>query len=195
MSVADAALTPGDLDADQRALYDAITTGARGTGVQHFELTDGEGKLRGPFGLMLHVPRVGMPLQALGSSLRFETELTDREREIAVLTVARVTHSAFERHAHAAVGAAVGLSLDELDALASGSFVGRDERERSVARLAARLADTAVVRPDDLDAALPRTIVLELVALAGYYRLLAQMMALFDVGAPLPADQAEPKES
>lgn len=186
---------PADLDAAQRALYDAITTGARGAGVQHFELTDADGSLRGPFGLMLHVPRVGMPLQALGSALRFETELTDREREIAVLTVARVTDSAFERHAHESVGAAVGLGPEELAALAAGSFAGRDEREQAVAEFSAQVAGTAVVRADDLDPRLPRTIVLELVALAGYYRLLAQMMGLFDVGAPAPSDQPEPEES
>jgi 4-carboxymuconolactone decarboxylase len=181
------ALAPTDLDVDQRALYDAITTGARGSGVQHFQLTDAAGRLHGPFGLMLHVPRVGMPLQALGSALRFETELTDREREIAILTVARIADSAFERHAHAAVGAAVGLSPEELTALQAGTFIGQDAREDAVAALSARLADTAVVRPGDLDETLPHGIVLELVAMAGYYRLLAQMMGLFDIGAPVPA--------
>jgi 4-carboxymuconolactone decarboxylase len=184
---------PAELDSDQRALYDAITTGARTAGVQHFRLTDEDGRLHGPFGLMLDVPRVGMPLQQLGSALRFETELTDREREIAILTVARITDSAFERHAHNAVGAAVGLGVDELAALAAGDFAGRDDRETAVAELTVRLASTGVVRPADLETELPHRIVLELVTLTGYYRILAQMMGLFGVGAP--ADEgAEPEE-
>lgn len=176
--------TPEDLDADQRALYDAITGGARGAGVQHFELRDTAGRLHGPFGLMLHVPRVGMPLQALGAALRFETELTPREREIAILTVARITDSSFERYAHNAVGAAVGLEAAELAALEDGTFTGQDPREDAVAALAARLTGTATVHPADVASILPPQIVLEVTAMAGYYRLLAQMMGLFDVGAP-----------
>lgn len=185
-----------DLDADQRELYDAITGGARSSGVQHFELTDTAGRLHGPFGLMLHVPRVGMPLQALGSALRFETELTAREREIAILTVARITDSPFERYAHNAVGAAVGLVPDELAALEAGTFGGQDAREDAIAALAARLTNTATVRPDDLDPDLPHQLVLEVTAMAGYYRLLAQMMGLFDVGVPpLTDDGSEEEES
>lgn len=187
---------PAELDTDQQALYDAITRGVRGTGVQHFELTDKAGRLHGPFGLMLHVPRVGMPLQALGAVLRFETELTAREREIVVLTVARITDSPFERHAHNALGAAAGLAPDELAALEAGTFTGQDPREDIVAAMAARLTGTATMTPSDLDPSLPYTIVLEVIAMAGYYRLLAQMMGMFDVGVPSPAgNETEPEES
>lgn len=187
---------PAELDADQQTLYDAITQGVRGTGVQHFELTDAAGRLHGPFGLMLHVPRVGMPLQGLGAALRFETELTAREREIVVLTVARITDSPFERHAHNAVGAAVGLAPDELAALEAGTFAGQDPREAAVAAMAARLTSAPTVTSADLDPGLPHSIVLEVIAMAGYYRLLAQMMGMFDVGAPSPAGTGtEPEES
>lgn len=187
---------PAELNADQHALYDTITKGPRGAGVQHFELTDAAGRLRGPFGLMLYVPRVGMPLQALGSALRFDTELTAREREIVVLTVARITDSAFERHAHNALGAAAGLAPGELAALEAGTFASQDRREDAVAAMAARLTETAATTVTDLDPGLPRTIVLEVVAMAGYYRLLAQMMGMFDVGAPSPVgDGTEAEES
>lgn len=187
---------PAELDTDQRALYDAITGGARGAGVQHFELTDAEGRLHGPFGLMLDIPRVGMPLQALGAALRFETELSAREREIAALTVARITDSAFERYAHDAVGMAVGLSADELAALADGSFVGQDRRESAVAALTVRLTSSEVVHSADLAVGLSPAIALEVAVLVGYYRMLAQMMGLFDVGAPaLVASETESEES
>lgn len=191
-----AVAAPVDLDSDQRVLYDAITGGARTAGTQHFELVDAAGRLQGPFGLMLQVPRVGTPLQALGSALRFETELSPREREIAILTVARLTESAFERYAHNAVGAAVGLTPDELAALDEGAFISPDPQENEVAGLAARLAVQATVTSADLDSNLAHETVLEVVALVGYYRLLAQMMGLFDVGAPQHAgDEHEVEES
>lgn len=180
---------PSDLSPEQHVLYEAITTGARTSGVQHFDITDAHGNLQGPFGLMLHIPRVGRPLQDLGSALRFQTSLTDREREIAILTVARITDCHFERHAHNAVGAAVGLSSEELDALASGTFAGADSREEAVTQFAAVLADTAVVRPEDLFEELPDEVALEVVAVVGYYRLLAQMMGLYDVGVPTNREQ------
>ena len=185
---------PAHLDQDQRALYEAITAGRRALGTQHFALTDADGHLQGPFGLMLHVPKVGRPLQELGSALRFQTALTEREREIAILTVARLTDSEFERYAHTAVGAAAGLRPDELDALATGTFSSPDARENAIAELCARLVQQPLVRPADLVHGLPHELVLELVALVGYYRLLAQMMGLFDVGTPSPSGNPPAQE-
>lgn len=185
---------PVDLDGDQRDLYRAITSGTRAQGTQHFSLTDAEGNLQGPFGLMIHIPRVGQPLQALGSALRFETALTDREREIVILAVARLTGSEFEWHAHAAVAAACGLSRQELEALATGSFTGASTRETAIAELASRLVTSPISRSADLPAELPADLVLEAVAVVGYYRLIAQMMGLFDVGAPAPDTSSEAKE-
>src|SRR4051794_18477744 len=49
--------TPGELDDDQRAVYDAITGGPRGSGP--FRLTDAEGRLHGPFNAMLVNPQLG----------------------------------------------------------------------------------------------------------------------------------------
>ena len=99
-------LAPEDLDPEQRALYDAIVGGPRGTGTQHFPLTTRQGALTGPFGVMVHGPVLGRPLQELGSALRHETGLSDRVREVAILTVAAATRSEFERYAHERVGRA-----------------------------------------------------------------------------------------
>ena len=55
---------------EERALYDDIVGGPRGTGPQHFPLTTPDGALTGPFGVMVHEPALGRPLQELGSAVR-----------------------------------------------------------------------------------------------------------------------------
>ena len=186
-------LTPTDLDDEQRALYDDIVGGPRGSGPQHFALTTPDGALTGPFGVMVHEPALGRPLQELGSAIRYGTGLTGRIREIAVLTVAVATDSAFERYAHERVGRAAGLTAGELGALADGTFGSSDPAEQAAYALCRRLLDDRSRLTDeeyaDVVAALGTTTVTELVVLVGYYRTLAQLLDVFDVGAPTDAAQ------
>jgi 4-carboxymuconolactone decarboxylase len=181
-------LAPADLDDSQRSLYDVIVGGPRGSGPQHFALTTPDGALTGPFGVMVHEPALGRPLQELGSAIRYGTGLTGRVREIAILAVAVATDSAFERHAHERVGRATGLSDDELGALADGTFDSCDAVERAAYGLCRRLLDDRSRLTDeeyaDLVGALGTTTVTELVVLVGYFRTLAQLLDVFDVGAP-----------
>ena len=81
---------PGSLDDEQRAVYDTIAGGRRAQGPQLFQLVDDDGALEGPFNAFLLQPRLGAALQAVGSAVRYETSLTDRAREIAILVVAGV---------------------------------------------------------------------------------------------------------
>ena len=110
-------LTPGELTADQSALYAAITGGPRAQGPQHFALTSDDGSLRGPFDLMLRSPAVGTAQQELGAAIRYRTGFTDRMRELAILLVAARWDSAFERESHEAIARALGFSEDELAAI------------------------------------------------------------------------------
>jgi 4-carboxymuconolactone decarboxylase len=181
-------LAPADLDDVQRALYDDIVGGPRGSGPQHFALTTPDGALTGPFGVMVHEPALGRPLQELGSAIRYRTGLSGRVREIAILAVAVVTDSAFERHAHERVARATGLTDDELAALSDGTFLPADPVEESAYALCRRLLDDRSRLTDeeyaDLVGVLGTTTITELVTLVGYYRTLAQLLDVFDVGAP-----------
>ena len=184
-------LTPDELDAEQRRLYDDIVGGPRGSGPHHFTLTTADGALTGPFGVMVHEPVLGRPLQELGSAIRYRTGLSARVREIAILAVAAATDCAFERHAHERVGRAVGLTDGEVAALASGSFTSADRVERSSYDLCRRLLDVSPRLTDaeyaELAAELGATTITELTVLVGYYRTLADLLTVFDVG--VPADQ------
>src|SRR4051794_41830813 len=115
--------TPDQLDADQRALYDEIAGGPRSTGPQLFELTDRQGRLTGPFGIMLHSRAVGSALQAVGAAVRYRSVLSDRVREVAVLAVAAHWTSDFELYAHAPLARHSGLTETEVDGLVAGAEV------------------------------------------------------------------------
>lgn len=182
-------LTKDQLDGAQLALYEEITTGPRSSGPQHFPLIDHAGALNGPFGIMLHQPALGRPLQDLGAAIRYRTSISDRLREIAILTVAAATGSDFERFAHERVARAVGLTDDEITDLADGRFGATDDREAAAYRLCDILIRHQLPLTEaefaELSAVLDNVTMLELVVLVGYYTTLAQLLHLFDVGVPV----------
>ncbi|UQB93125.1 MULTISPECIES: carboxymuconolactone decarboxylase family protein [Mycobacterium] len=181
--------TPLDqLTEQQRAIYVRITGGSRSTGTPHFPLTAEDGTLNGPFGIMLHEPELGSNLERLGAAIRYRTNLSPRVREIAILQVAHAMDSEFEWWAHAKVAKAAGLTEAELDALASGTLVGEDDLERaSAAFCQILLRDQHQLTNDEfatMSAQLSPASMIELTVLVGYYRTLAQLMAVFDIGVP-----------
>jgi len=180
-------LEPSSLDDEQRSLYQAIAGGRRAQGPQLFRLADSEGCLEGPFNAFLLQPRLGSALQALGSSVRYDTGLDDRCREIAILVVAAHWRSGFEWYAHEAVGRSVGLGDLEMAAVRTGHHAALAGREAVVARTVA-----ALVARGDLDDAEYREAVgqvgaaglFELLTLVGYYATLALQLRVFRVPAP-----------
>jgi 4-carboxymuconolactone decarboxylase len=175
---------PEDLTDDQRHLYEAITTGPRSTGPQLFALTEGDGVLRGPFNAFLHSVALGDALQRLGAAVRYRSGLSDRVREMTILVVAAHWDCAFEREAHEAVGAAAGVTEEEMRAI-------RERRTPSLAdprEIASIAVATAMVAGDVGDEvwdqclpALDQATVFELSTVVGYYAALALQMRVFRV--------------
>jgi 4-carboxymuconolactone decarboxylase len=178
---------PADLDEDQQRLYRSITEGPRSSGPQLFALTDDEGVLQGPFGGFLLSPAVGDALQGVGAAVRYRTALPDRLREMAILAVAARWHSAFEQQSHEAVGAACGLTGEEMQLIADGDSPHLDDPvEVAGLRITRALLDGDV---DDAtwSACLPpldAAAVFELTTLVGYYSTLALQMRVLRVDDP-----------
>ncbi|KWX68224.1 carboxymuconolactone decarboxylase family protein [Mycobacterium sp. NAZ190054] len=180
-------LTPADLTDEQRVVYDGITGGDRLKGTQHFPVVAPDGSLTGPFGVMLHAPGIGDALQQLGAAIRYRTGLSARIREIAILLVATATDSEFEWWAHERVGRAAGLTDDELGQLSTGTFDAEDATEQAAADLCSTLLGNGSVTDEDYRGyaeVLGVEGIVELTTLVGYYRTLAQLMAVFDIGLP-----------
>jgi 4-carboxymuconolactone decarboxylase len=181
------AFSTDQLDPAQMELYKSIINGPRGVGKQHFPLTDSTGALNGPFGVMLHAPLIGKALQNLGAAIRFNSSLSDRVREIAILRVAVVEESEFEWFAHEPVARAAGLADTELDFIRNGSFTSETEAEQAAYDLVDALLHAGDVSDQSFEETalrigLPQ--IYELTVLVGYYRTLAQSMRLFGIGLP-----------
>lgn len=183
---------PAELVAEQRALYDELTSGLRATGPQHFPLVAADGGLEGPFDAFLLQPLLGERLQALGAAIRFRTGLTDRCREIAILTVAWAWRSTFEWYAHERIGRSVGVTDRELDAIRAGRAADTARNWPDVVERTTLIVTRSLVEVGDLDdglyadavAALGEVQLFELITLVGYYASLAMQLRVFRVPAP-----------
>ncbi len=181
-------LHPDELDEAQRALYDHILSGPRGSAPRSFPMTTEEGRFHGPFNAMLIDPIVGEAAQELGAAVRYGTKLTNRAREIAILDLAEVHQSDFEFYAHAAVGRGAGLSEEEIAALREGAVAPTLSPEEQLIREVTH----ALVVHHDLDDALygqarevlGEVIIADLVVLVGFYEYTALALRTFRV--PLP---------
>ena len=184
---------PDELDASARALYDRITGGPRASGPQAFALTDEDGRLNGPFNAMLVSPEVGAALQELGAAIRYKSALSARAREIAILELSALRRSAFEWYAHERVGKQAGLTDAEIAALHDGVAAPTLDPAETLVRELVRV----LARERDLDEStflralerLGERALMDVIALVGYYDLLALSLRVWRT--PLPAG-AEP---
>ena len=71
--------------------------------------------LRGPSGIWLHSPALGERVRAVNQYLRFETALSRRLTELAILVTARELDNQFEWTAHEPAALAEGLSQEIID--------------------------------------------------------------------------------
>jgi 4-carboxymuconolactone decarboxylase len=181
-------IPPADLAPAQRALYDAITGGPRAGQAGTVPITDADGRLLGPFAVMLLSPEVGNALQQVGAKIRFGTALTGRERELAILSVAGVLRSDFERLAHEPAARALGLTQEQIDAALAGRIPDDlPADEATVCRLARVMTADRTLSDEDYSAAvtaLGRERLAELTWLVGYYGALALALAVFRPDLP-----------
>jgi 4-carboxymuconolactone decarboxylase len=187
-------LTPADLDEEQRALYGRIAGGPRAQGPQAFPLTDDGGRLHGPFNAMLQSPDVGTALQELGSAIRYKSALTARAREIAILELSVLRRAEFEWYAHERVGKAAGLTDAEIAALLTGdavpTFDARETLVRDLVRTLVRERDLDDAAFEAAEKTLGRRGLMDVIALTGYYDLLALSLRVWRT--PLPPGAKPP---
>ena len=176
-------IAPADLDDAQRAVYDAITGGPRASQAGTVPVTDPDGRLLGPFAVMLLTPAVGNAVQQVGAQIRFAAALTARERELAILTVAGHLRSDFERLAHEPAARAAGLTQAQVNAALTGRVPdGLGDSEALACRLARVMTAERTLSDSDYDAGvavLGRERLADLTWLVGYYSALALSLAVF----------------
>ena len=186
-------LLPAELTDDQRDLHTAIVNSARARNPRPFPIADEDGRLRGPFNAMLYVPALGHLLQEIGTVLRYQSTLTPRMREIAILIVAAHENSGYEWAVHAHQARLLGFSEDDLLVVAqakAGTLA--DPAEQSVIDAVREILDTGELSDaafTQIRAALGDPALVELAVLVSHYRLLALVLRLF---GPNDTEQVPP---
>ncbi len=170
-----------ELSADQKRIYDEIAGSRRGG-------------VRGPYPIWLRNPALADRAQRLGEFLRFETSLPVRIRELAILITARFWSAQYEWYAHAPHAAEAGISEDIITAIRDRRRPDfTDDTDETVYEVCTELYESHKLSDDTFRKAVDRLgelAVIELVALAGYYSMIALTLNAFE--APLPANVPPP---
>ncbi len=182
-------LAPAALNADQQKLYDALLSGRiAGAEKSGFEAETADGRLIGPFNAMLYSPLVGQGQLAFKQAEAQHTSLSQRVRQVVILTTGAVWQAAYELYAHAIAGHKAGLSAAAIQALAAGQAApDLNDDERLAHEFTQQLVAARHIGPDLYQravAAFGEPGVVNMVYLAGAYMLTSALLNTFAVPVP-----------
>jgi 4-carboxymuconolactone decarboxylase len=167
-------IPPDKLTPEQTAIFD--------------QLTAGRGRILGPYKIWIHSPPVASGMERIGTFLNKRSSLSKREVEIVILVIAQHWQADYVRQAHIREGKAAGLAPEAIDAiLAGGEPALADAHERAVHRFAAALVSGAKLSDAqfaEIEAALGRSGIAEVLVLIGYYTSVALAMKVHEVPIP-----------
>jgi 4-carboxymuconolactone decarboxylase len=151
------------------------------------------GRVRGPFSVLLHSPKLAEQLLTLVTFNRNDCVVEAKLRTIAALTAAREREAAYVWAAQVDAGRRFGLREAVIDVLrAKGDPVGLAEDERDIVVYTRQLMRTNRVEQAVFDALLARhgtQWLVELTAAANFYAFLSGMVNAFEVSAPPDGDR------
>ena len=160
----------------------------------YHKITAKRGAVRGPFASLMHHPALAERVGDLGEFLRFGGTLPGDIRELAILITARSVNQAYEWVAHARIARKEGLADDVIERVRTrGDLAALPPRYARPARVVQHVLAFESI-PQGLQAEVQRELgitgLMELVALAGQYRLIAGVLFAFDT--PLPEGEPAP---
>lgn len=145
-------------------------------------VVESRGQMIRPFEVLLHSPGFARAIAELGAKVRFESSLSDHDRELVIITTAQIHRCAFEWESHLPLARAAGVRPQVIEHLEGGEGV-LDPTEELLVGFVRRLCAEATV-PDEIFAGarayLGEAGVVELSATVGYYTLLAMVMGACD---------------
>jgi 4-carboxymuconolactone decarboxylase len=177
-----ALLNEAKMNKAQRALLTSLRASPRGRSITP----------RGPFAAWMHAPELGELAQRLGAHCRYNKAVPPRLSEFAILCTARMWRAQYEWYAHAPIAARAGVKPKTIADIRAGrepKSAPKDERaiyafvqelyrtrrvsDRTYKRVHTFLGDSAMV---------------ELVAILGYYTLVAMTLDVFRMMPPAEAE-------
>jgi 4-carboxymuconolactone decarboxylase len=152
------------------------------------------GAVRGPFASLMHHPALAERVGDLGEFLRFGGTLPGDIRELAILITARSVGQGYEWVAHARIARQEKLPDDVIERVRArgdlATLPARYARPARVVRHVLAYESIPQALQDEVAAELGITGLMELVVLAGQYRMIAGVLFAFDT--PLPEGQPAP---
>lgn len=145
-------------------------------------VVESRGSMIRPFQVLLHSPGVARHVAELGAKLRFESELSDHDRELVIMTAATRHGCAFEWDSHLPLAREAGVREEVIEHL-RGSDRELTETERLLVAFVQELCDSSTVSAERFEQArglLGETGVVELCATIGYYTMLGFVMGACD---------------
>ncbi|MDJ0366776.1 carboxymuconolactone decarboxylase family protein [Hymenobacter sp. H14-R3] len=184
-----ALLSPDELDADQKKLYnqlqDTMVPWARESG---FRADTYDDRLIGPFNAMLRSPLISKAVMGVTSAEGAETSLSEKVRQVVILTVGASWQAAYELYAHAAVGKKAGFDEATVQALVAGQKPASLTMDESVAfDFTQRLTHKNQIDNELYERALiafGEKGVVDMIYLAGQYMTISGLLNTFAVPAP-----------
>ena len=154
------------------------------------QLVAGRGRILGPYKIWIHSPTVASGMEHIGTYLNKKGSLSEREVEIGILVIAQHWDANYVRQAHIKMGKQVGLSQEIIDAVLAGRDPKlTDPHERAVHRFAAALVAGAKLSDAEfaeIEKAIGRDGIAEVLVLIGYYTSVALGMKVHEVPVPQP---------
>lgn len=177
-----------DLTTEQEPLYRRFEEMASDEEYAGFEVRDADGAFVGPWGVMLHFPELARPLGRFIDLAQRLPGLSERARQVVVLTIGARFNVAYEMYAHARLASRAGLRPDQVATLcAGGRPAGLTDEEALAADVASALTaagplpgplyDTVVER-------LGRQALDAIVFVTIHYLALGTVLNAYDVPAP-----------
>jgi 4-carboxymuconolactone decarboxylase len=168
-------ISTAEMSPAQKRVHDQIIAGARG-------------RFGGPFQLLIRAPEICEHASKLGEHLRWGTSLSDRLSELAIITTARFWRAQYEWYAHAPLAEKAGVPAAAIEAIRTGGtplFTAHDEA--LIHRLCSEIFRTQRLSDQSFSeaiAALGEPGLVEVIAIIGYYTLIANTLNIFQVGLP-----------
>ena len=143
------------------------------------------GRVRGPFGVMLHSPGLSSGFLASVKQAHVDGVVSDALHELVILVVAREDDAPYQWSAHIARAREVGLSSAAIEvARTGGDNGGLDDDERDVVEITRQLCRTNRVQQQLFDALRSRhgeRWLILTIASIGLYRFVATFNSAFEV--------------
>jgi 4-carboxymuconolactone decarboxylase len=156
-----------------------------------------QGTVSGPYGVLLHSPQVAIRGAALGEYLRWESDLTAAQREIAVLAAARHFDAAVMWASHVRLAREAGVRDEVVEAIANDrELASMTDEEAEIIRFVRELLGSNRVSAPVFGAAHRRLGdrgIVDLTGLVGYYSFVAAALNAFEIEPPGGSPRLSPR--